>query len=59
MLNVEKCRKILGHECPLSEEELKNLLVSLPFIAEIALDEVSLQPAKHQYEVNRDKEEIC
>lgn len=38
MLTIERCRQLLGSECTLTDEEVKNVRDQLRVIAEIALD---------------------
>ena len=38
MLSIVRCREILGTQCPLSDEEVKELRDQLYAVAEIALD---------------------
>ena len=38
LLSLVRCREILGTQCPLSDEEVKELRAQLYAVAEVALD---------------------
>ena len=44
MLSIERCRKILGKDCTLTDEELKMLRDQLYLVAEVALDAFQPDP---------------
>ena len=50
MLSVSKARELLGHECPMTDEEIESMLVQFRRIADIAIDSVEM-PDREEDEI--------